>query len=505
MMNGKEYIESLRDGRTVYVNGEKIDDVTTHPAYRNSVRSVARLYDAVHDPEKAPILTTKTEQGYTTHKFFTEAKSAQDLLEARDAIAEWARLSYGFMGRSPDYKASFTGQLNAYADYYKGFESNAKRWYEKAGKELPFINHTIINPQVDRSKSLHENKDVFVRAVDERDDGIIVSGAKMVGTSAALTHYNFVSNYGATDLGDGDQSHALIFLVPMNAPGVKMISRQSFELQAAKSGSPFNYPLSSRFDENDAVIVLDNVFIPWEDVLTYKNVDITNKFFVETGFINRFTFQGCTRFAVKLDFMAGLLLKATEQAGTNKFRGVQVNIGEVLAWRNTFWSLSTAMATEPTPGWNGTVMPNLKYGAAYRALAPFVWPKVKNIFEQVLAGGLIQLPSGAEDFLNPELRPYIDKYYRGSGVDALERVKLYKMIWDSIGTEFGARHELYEINYGGNTENVRAEMVNIANVTGESDKYKSFVDQALSEYDLSGWTVDNWVNSEKDEKELVKQ
>ncbi|MFC3884001.1 4-hydroxyphenylacetate 3-hydroxylase family protein [Bacillus songklensis] len=502
MMNGKEYIESLRDGRTVYLNGEKIDDVTTHPAYRNSVRSVARLYDALHDPEKAPILTTKTEKGYTTHKFFTEAKSAQDLLEARDAIAEWARLSYGFMGRSPDYKASFTGQLNAYADYYTGFESNAKRWYEKAGKELPFINHTIINPQVDRSKPLHENKDVFVRAVEERDDGIIVSGAKMVGTSAALTHYNFVSNYGPTDLGDGDQSHALIFLVPMNAPGVKMISRQSFELQASRSGSPFNYPLSSRFDENDAVIVLDNVFIPWENVLTYKNVDVTNKFFVETGFINRFTFQGCTRFAVKLDFMAGLLLKATEQAGTNKFRGVQVNVGEVLAWRNTFWSLSTAMATDPTPGWNGTVMPNLKYGAAYRALAPFVWPKVKNIFEQVLAGGLIQLPSGAEDFLNPELRPYIDKYYRGSGVDALERVKLYKMIWDSIGTEFGARHELYEINYGGNTENVRAEMVNIANATGESDKYKSFVDQALSEYDLEGWTVDNWVNPEK---ELVKQ
>ncbi|MDQ0163062.1 4-hydroxyphenylacetate 3-hydroxylase family protein [Bacillus alveayuensis] len=502
MMNGKEYIESLRDDRVVYLNGEKIEDVTTHPAYRNSVRSIARLYDALHDPNKKSILTKQAEEGYTTHKFFVEAKSSKDLLEARDAIAEWARLTYGFMGRTPDYKASFIGQLKAYANYYEGFEENAKNWYLKAGKELPFINHTIVNPQVDRSKSLHENKDVFVRAIKERDDGIIVSGAKMVGTSAALTHYNFVSNYGPTDLGDGDQSHALIFFVPMNAPGVKMISRQSFELQAARAKSPFNYPLSSRFDENDAVIVLDNVFVPWENVLAYQNVDITNKFFVETGFINRFTFHGCIRFAVKLDFMAGLLLKATEQAGTNKFRGVQVNIGEVLAWRNTFWALSTAMATDPVEGWNKTVMPNLRYGVAYRALAPFVWPKVKNIFEQVLAGGLIQLPSSAEDFLNPELRPYIEKYYRGSGVSAKERVKLYKMIWDAIGSEFGSRHELYEINYGGNTENVRSEIVKVADAIGDSTKFTSYVDQALSEYDLEGWTVENWVNPER---EVVKQ
>ena len=103
---------------------------------------------------------------------------------------------------------------------------------ERRTKDVPFVNHTIINPQVDRSKPLHENKDVFVRAVAEKDDGIIVSGAKMVGTAAALTNYNFVANYGPMDLGGGDKSHALIFFVPMNAPGLKMISRQSYELLA---------------------------------------------------------------------------------------------------------------------------------------------------------------------------------------------------------------------------------------------------------------------------------
>lgn len=187
MQTGKEYLESLQDGRVVYLNGEKIDDVTTHPAYRNSAQSYARMYDALHDPEKSEILTAETEFGDRTHKFFKTPKSAQDLVEARDAIAEWSKMNFGFMGRTPDYKASFTGHLEGYADYYEGFEDNARAWYKKATKEVPFINHTIINPQMDRSKPLHENKDVFVRAVKERDDGIIVSGAKMVGTAAALS------------------------------------------------------------------------------------------------------------------------------------------------------------------------------------------------------------------------------------------------------------------------------------------------------------------------------
>lgn len=499
MMNGKEYLESLKDGRVVFLNGEKVDDVTTHPAYRNAARSYARMYDALHDPKTKDVLTTETEDGYRTHKFFKAPKSKKELIESRDAIAEWSRLSYGFMGRTPDYKASFTAHLEPFADYYKGFENNARNWYKKATKEVPFCNHTIINPMLDRSKPLHENKDVFVRAVEERDDGIIVSGAKMVGTAAALTHYNFVSNYAPTDLGDGDQSHALIFFVPMNAPGVKMISRQSYELLAAKSGTPFDYPLSSRFDENDAVIVLDHVFIPWEDVLTYKNVEVTNSFFVETGFFNRFTFHGCTRFAVKLDFMAGLLMKATESAGSSVFRGVQAHIGEILAWRNTFWAMSDAMAMNPQEGPNGVVIPNGHYGAAYRVLAPMVWPKMVEVFEKIVAGGLIQLPSSSRDFLNAELRPYLDKYYRGSnGVDAEERTKLMKMVWDAIGSEFGGRHELYEINYGGNHENIRLEVLKYADALGNAGQYKAFAEQAMADYDLKGWTNKTWMQAEKE-------
>src|SRR5438445_12431642 len=133
-MNGAEYLESLRDGREIWIYGEKVDDVTTHPAFRNGVRSIARLYDALHDPETKDVLTVETDTGSGgyTHPFFRAPKSAEEQVKARDAIAQWARLTYGWLGRSPDYKASFLGTLGANSAFYAPYDANAKGWSKKA-------------------------------------------------------------------------------------------------------------------------------------------------------------------------------------------------------------------------------------------------------------------------------------------------------------------------------------------------------------------------------------
>ncbi len=125
LLTGEQYLESLRDGREVYFDGEKVGDVTEHPAFRNSARSIARLYDALHDPAQKDLLLGVDRQGILTHKFFMPSYSSDELLAARDAIAAWARLSYGFMGRSPDYKASFMATLGAAPDFYSPFEESA--------------------------------------------------------------------------------------------------------------------------------------------------------------------------------------------------------------------------------------------------------------------------------------------------------------------------------------------------------------------------------------------
>jgi 4-hydroxyphenylacetate 3-monooxygenase len=493
-MTGAEYLESIRDGREIYCYGERVDDVTTHPAFRNATRMVARLYDALHDPAKRDVLTTETDTGNGgfTHHFFRASRSAEEQVADRDAIAEWARMTYGWMGRSPDYKASFLATLGANAEFYDPYQDNARRWYRDAQERCLYFNHAIVNPPIDRDRGVDEVRDVYVHVDRETDEGLIVSGAKVVATGSALTNYNFVAHYGAAPI--KTKEFALIFVVDMGAKGVKLISRPSYELASEVMGSPFDYPLSSRLDENDSILIFDGALIPWENVFVYGDIDKINAFFPMSGFIPRFTFQGCTRFAVKLDFIAGLLLKGVEATGSKDFRGVQARVGEVLAWRNLFWGLTDAMARTPDPWNEGTVLPKLDYGLAYRVFATTAYPRIKEIIEQDLGSALIYLNSHAVDFKHPEMRPLLDRFVRGSnGYDSVERVKLMKLIWDAVGSEFGGRHELYERNYAGNHENIRLEVLLSATVSGQADAYKGFAEQCMAEYDLDGWTAPDLV------------
>lgn len=493
-MTGKEYLESLNDGREVWIYGERVKNIVEHPAFRNSARMIARVYDAMHDPKTKDIITVGTENGGYTHRYFVAPKTTEEQVKARDAVAETQRVTYGWMGRSPDYKGSFLATLGANSEFYRGYEANALRWYRQAQERTWYINHAIMNPPVDRNKPSADTSDVYVQVEKETDAGIYVSGAKVVATNSALTNYTFVAHAGQVPI--KDPKFAPVFIVPTGAPGVKMISRMSNEHRAAVLGSPFDYPLSSRMDENDAILVLDNVFVPWEDIFMHGDVDRANDFAPGSGFNARAAMHGCTRLAVKLDFIAGLMVKALEITGTSAFHGVMSRMGEVIAWRNTMWGLSDAMAKSNIP-WNGMVQPDSRYGTAYRTISQIAYPAIKNIIEASVTSGLIYLNSHAKDFLNPELRPFLDRYMRGSGgVDAEERVKVLKLLWDTIGTEFGGRSELYEINYLGSNDLTRLQNYWESLSLGEMDRMKGMVETCMSEYDLNGWTVPDLINND---------
>ena len=489
---GAEYIQSLRDGREVYIDGERVADVTTHPAFRNAIRSVARLYDALHDPVTKDELTcpTDTGSGGYTHKYFRVPRSRDDMRGAQAAIAGWARLSYGWMGRTPDYKAAFSNTLGAFPEYYGDYANNARAWYKRAQEAVPFMNHAIVNPPIDKHKPPEDVKDVYACVKKETAAGIYVSGAKVVATSAAFTHYNFMGQSSKTATEDPDMS--VMFMVPMNAPGLKLICRQSYE-SAAKS--PFDYPLSSRFDENDAIFVMDNVFVPWEDVFIYRDPARVMSFFPGTGFVHGAMFQGCTRYAVKLDFISGLLAKALRCTGGDEARNNQVLLGEVIAWRHLFWSLSDAMANNPQPWRDDALLPELQAALSYRVFAPDSWPRIKDIVQKTVTSALIYLPSSVKDLANSAIEPYLRQYVRGShDIDHVERIKLMKLLWDSVGTEFAGRHELYERNYSGGWEDIRAQVLTGAQRGGGLKTMEALVDQCLADYDVNGWTGDTWVN-----------
>ena len=195
-----------------------------------------------------------------------------------------------------------------------------------------------------------------------------------------------------------------MFIAPMNAPGVKLFCRTSYEMMASVMGTPFDYPLSSRFDENDAIFVFDNAFIPWEDVLLHRDLEKLKTFFPQSGFLAGYQFQGCTRLAVKLDFLVGVIAKALRTTGADEFRGNQAMLGEIIAWRNLFWALTDAMAVNPMPWVDGAVLPNAQSGSSYRVFAGDAYGRVKEIVEKIIASALIYLPSSAKDFKNPDDR-----------------------------------------------------------------------------------------------------
>ena len=445
-LTGAEYIASLRDGREVYINGERVSDVTTHPAMRNSVRSLARLYDALHDEKTKDILTSSTDTGSGgyTHKYFRVARSAQDLVAQKEAIAHWARMSYGWMGRTADYKAALMNTLGANADWYGPFKDNALAWHKRAQENVLFMNHAIVNPPIDRHKPADAVKDVFVHITRETDAGIYVSGAKVVATSSALTHYNFLAQGSATVT--EDPSLSVMFIVPMNAPGIKMFCRVSYEQAANTLGHPFD------------------------------------------------CFQGCIRFGVKLDFLAGLLAKALRATGGDAFRGNQAMLGEVIAIRHQFWSFANAMAYNPIPWASGAVLPNLEAALSYRTFMSDAYPRVIDIIRRTVASGLIYLPSSARDFANPAIDRYLAQYVRGSNdMGHVERIKIMKLLWDATGTEFAGRHALYELNYAGAPEEVRLQVLKGAERGGRLKEMEALVDQCMSDYDENGWTSDTWL------------
>jgi len=481
----------LRDGREVWIDGDRVSDVTTHPAFRNAARSVARMYDALHDPDLSSVLLGEDRQGIVTHRFFMPSYTSEDLLAARDAIAVWARLSYGYMGRSPDYKASFMATLGADPDWYHPFGESARSWYRRYAEQCLFLNHVLINPPIDRNREVHEVEDVYVHVVEERDEGMVVEGAKMLATGSALTHATFVAQNSAVGLEPGkSEDYALAFIVPMDAPGMKLVSRASYEQPVQ---APWDYPLSSRFDENDAVAIFDRVLVPWEDVLVYRDVERATGFYAQSGFMPRYTLQSGTRLAIKLEFLCGLLARGLRANGTSEFRGVQAKLGELIGWRNLIWGITSTLCHETQPGPGGSVVPALEYATLIRLFGTQAFPRAREIFTELLGGAPLVTPSSSRDLLNEELRPLIDRYYRGSEGDAHDRVKLFKLIWDAVGSEFGSRHAWYEVNYGGNQDQIRLDVLRFAQIRGLADSFDELVESCLADYDLGGWSDDTWI------------
>ena len=447
---GAEHLKSLQDGREVYLNGKKIDDVTTHPAFRNAVAAAASLYDFQSDPAHIDYMTFESPtSGERVNRCWQLTKSYDELVTRRRAIEGWSRLSAGWLGRSPDHIASsMVGQVMGLPVFEKHSPKRAKalrEYFEWARDSDAYMTYVIINPQADRNKATADQQDEFLATgvVDEDSEGITVRGAKMLGTGSIMANEVLFANI--QPLRPGEEKYAISFAIPMNTKGLKIMSRRSYEESASSS---FDYPLSSRFDENDALVYCDDVKVPWERVFIYKDTEAARAQFQDTYAHYMQNYQAQIRLMVKMQFQVGVARRICETIGTVGMPPVAEKLGQMAAQAAMVEGLVYGMESGGGE-FNGYYVPdrNLMYTA--QVLTQQLYPEFITSMREIAGGGLIMLPSSAQDFADPELNRYINATQKSAIGSSEEKVKFMKLAWDAIGSEFASRHTQYEMFYAG--------------------------------------------------------
>src|SRR5262247_2840353 len=325
---GADHLRSLRDGRAVYLDGKLVGDVTTHPAYRNAVASAALLYDFQACAENIELMTFVPEGGTRrVNRCWQMPRNYEELVQRRKALQAWAQVSYGFLGRSPDHVAStIIGQRMGLEVFQKHGPKRAKAladYVDYATKSDLFLTYVIVNPQADRSKDWGDQAEELVaQIVDEDSTGITIRGAKMLGTSSIMANEVFVANL--QPLKPGEEPLAFSCALPMNVRGLRVLSRKSYEAAAV---SMFDNPISSRFDENDALIYFDDVKVPWERVFVCRDTDMCRAQFHDTPGHAYQNYQAQIRLSVKIKFLVGLAHRLTEAIGTTNIPSVREQLG----------------------------------------------------------------------------------------------------------------------------------------------------------------------------------
>jgi 4-hydroxyphenylacetate 3-monooxygenase len=473
---GAEYRERLKDGRTVYVNGERVKDVTAYPPFRRIVGTLSTLYDLQHDLAHQSLLTyssPKTSDLVSLSFLITE--TAEDVARRIRAEELRAEATFGLMGRLPDFMNALVTDAAVAAPFIvqrePRFGENIVRYYEESREHDRCLTHTLVDPQIDRSKGPAQQADpeAALHRVRETDRGIIVRGARMLSTLAPFADEIWVGPFYPRR--SGEESYALCFAVPMDSQGLKFICREPYDTGRSR----FDRPLSSRFDEEDALAIFDDVLVPWERVFINGDIEASNSFLVRgPGYA---LLQATVRGVVKLRFLTGLACQVAEAIGRTAAVHVEAQLGELVANVELGNGLIRAAAQD--------VVAARREGLALRALAAALWVfipeaqmRAAQVVRQLSGSGLILTPT-QEDFHNPEIAPYLEKYLQGRNIGARRRVQLFKLAWDLLGEQFGSRQLQYEWFYAGDPIYTRSRFYHSPAV----NTYKQLVDRLLEKED----------------------
>lgn len=321
LKTGAEYLEQLRDGRVVYIGGERVDDVTRHPAFRHAARTVAAIYDLKADPAHRDLLSFE-EDGERYSLYFLKPRTRDDLARRMRAHRKIAELSYGMLGRSPDHVSSFvTGMVLDTSVFDRGgagYAQNLADYYAHMRHHDIYAVYAVLPPQAARNPEFYERQNLPIptlRVVREDDDGVVISGMKMLATGAVLANEIWIGNL--LPLAPNQSKEAITCALPCNAPGLTLWSRKALEREAR---TEFDSPLTWRFDETDSMVMCDNVKVPWEKVFVHDDAVLAREIYIKTPGHCFGNHQSNVRFWAKLQLIVGLASRIAQSTGADRCR-----------------------------------------------------------------------------------------------------------------------------------------------------------------------------------------
>ena len=478
---GEQYLSGLREqAAEVYISGERVTDVTTHPALRNGAATVASLYDMQHRDSLCHEMTyISPSSGEPVGLSFITPRTQEDLQRRHTMMSHWAQASCGMMGRSPDFMNVTFMAMAAASDYFSQnrpeFKDNIERYYEYIRENDLTLTHTLVNLQRDRSPMpmpLQDRTDVALKVMKQTDSGIVVRGPRVLATLGPLA--DEIAVYPALNhqlSADAQKDYSFAFAIPCNTPGLKFLCRESFDM----GRSHFDHPLSSRFEEMDAIVFFDDVFVPWERVFLLGDTQMCNDLPVAT---NRFVHAGhqvVTKQVAKCEFILGLANLMVRTLGSGKMPPVQQMMAELIENLEAIKAcLRAAEADAAVDEW-GVMCPARFPLMVARNMFIRMYPRMAEILHQLGSSSLMAIPSEA-DFNGP-LAAHLTSYLDTNTASAEERVRIFRLAWDTCCSAFGTRQVLYERYFGGNTLQNSVMLYNLYDREPMSERVLEFLSQ----------------------------
>jgi aromatic ring hydroxylase len=455
---GKQYIHSLNDGRRLFIDGQLVSDVTGYAPLQGVIATIAALHDDQHDPKLQEILTyASPTSGERVSATYLEALNEPEFQHLAGCFHLRAKRTFGLMGRLTDFMSAFLVDT-AVALRALGKNEAAARaqgMVELCRENDLQVTHALIDPQSDRSTL--DAPSEAVQVVERRADGVVVSGCRMLSTLAPVANECYVGPYYPRKA--GEEKFMLAFVVPMNAPGLSTLCRESFH----RGQDAFDRPLSSRFDEGDAILMFDRVLVPHERMIVDGDIAAYNGMLqARPGYT---PLQATIRSTMKLRFLAGLATAIARANGRDKLPRFQAAIGELIALISIAEGIRAGAIVEGLrraeafargevriegDGLTGPRTVGVCGGAAINFYFPYANTKAADVLRIAAGSGVLAM--SAADYANAEVGPLMDKWLVGPGIDARRRLQLMKLAWDMTGTEFGSRAGLYERLYSGDPE-----------------------------------------------------